>query len=115
MARPYNKNTPSTVKATTEKFEEVLDIKEPNERSTELAKLELTEAQKDTAEIAARRDFLNGGVDVSEEVVVEEPKPNKRAEKLLAELEGKNISVNYPSDFSKWDEATYQRLEKLNK
>jgi len=92
---------------------DVLTIPDPNERSAELAKLELTEAQKDLAQDAAKEDFL--GDDVVEEDVPEVEKPNKRAQKLLDELEGKGVAVSYPSNFSKWDEATYQRLEKLNK
>lgn len=96
-------------------FEQVLTISDANERSEELAKLDLTEGQKDAAVRAARKDFLEGGL---ENDVVAEPevKPlNNRAQKLIDELTAKGISVPYPSDFSKWDDATFERIEKLNR
>lgn len=97
-------------------FEQVLNIPDANERSEELAKLDLTDGQKDAAVRAARRDFLEGGSEdnlVAEETEV---KPlNNRAQKLIDELSAKGIYTPYPSDFSKWDDATFERIEKLNK
>ena len=40
---------------------------------------------------------------------------SRRAQKLIEELTAKGISVPYPSDFSKWDDVTFARIEKLNK
>ena len=113
MARPYkNKPVTSTPKVEDEKFEEILDISDPNERSAELAKFDLTEGQKTVAQEAAREDFLEAPV-VDEKV---EAKPlSTKAQNLLDELDAKGVSVVYPSDFAKWDDATWQRLEKLNK
>lgn len=55
-------------------------------------------------------------VDEPESFEVPEVKPlTNRAQKLVDELTAKNIIVPYPSDFSKWDDAFYARLEKLNK
>ena len=115
----YNKKAKPVVRPTREAepelFKEVLEIDDANERSEALAELDLTEGQKDAAQVAARKDFLDGGV-TNELTKEEEVKPlNNRAQKLVDELTAKNIIVPYPSDFSKWDAATFERLEKLNK
>ncbi len=118
MARPRkntNKPVASKEAVQNEEFEKALEIDEPNERSSALAEIDLTEDQKKTAEIAARKDFLNGNVG-QEEVVESDTKPlNKRAQKLLDDLNQKGVNVVYPSDFANWDDATFERLEKLNK
>ena len=57
---------------------------------------------------------------------VDEPEPtvfpeeevaplSRRAQKLIDELTAKGIYTPYPSDFSKWDDTTFARIEKLNK
>lgn len=50
----------------------------------------------------------------SEEIKDNTPLDN-RAQKLIDSLTDKNIIVPYPSDFSKWSDEFYARLEKLNK
>lgn len=108
MARPKN-----TVPTATD-FDEALKIDDANERSSELAKLDLTEGQKAAAQDAARKDFLDGGRIIEDEPT--ETKPlTSRSQKLIDELNSKGINVGYPSDQSKWTDATYARLEKLNK
>src|SRR5215217_8865764 len=107
----YSKNKPKPQETTTKKvepedFQQVLEIDDANERSEALASLDLTEQQKDAAEVAAREDFLDGGV-TNDIAVEEEVKGNKRAEKLIADLTAKGIIVPYPSDYSKWDSDFY--------
>ena len=118
MAYNKNKNTSKPVKneeATPEEFKTILDIDDPNERAEALAEATLSEGQKDAAQVAAKEDFLGG--DVQGELFEEEEvkQPNAKAQKLLDELQAKGVAVSYPTDFSKWDASTYERLEKLNK
>lgn len=96
-------------------FEQVLTIPDANERSEALAELDLTEGQKGAAVRAARKDFLEGGAENTIATEEEVTPLSRRAQKLIDELTAKGISVPYPSDFSKWDDATFERIEKLNK
>lgn len=102
-----------TSQISSEEFKEILDIDNPNERAEALSEATLSEGQKDAAQDAAKEDFLGGKVEEAEEDT-NKPLDNK-AQKLIDELTAKGVSVSYPTDFSKWDASTYERLEKLNK